>query len=35
VLADKVTASYRDGVLRVTLPRAEGAGSRRWAVEVK
>jgi HSP20 family protein len=35
VLADSVTASYRDGVLRVTLPRAEGAGSRRWAVEVK
>jgi HSP20 family protein len=35
VLADKVTASYRDGVLRVTLPRAEGAGSRRWTVEVK
>src|SRR4051812_11708054 len=25
VLADKVTASYPDGVLRVTLPKAEGA----------
>jgi len=35
VLADKVTASYRDGVLRVTLPKAEGARPRRWAVEVK
>src|SRR3954449_8639249 len=23
VLADKITASYRDGVLRVTLPKAE------------
>jgi HSP20 family protein len=35
VLADKVTASYRDGVLRVVLPKAEGAGVRRWSVEVK
>jgi len=35
VLADTVTASYRDGVLRVTLPKAEGARARRWAVEVK
>jgi HSP20 family protein len=35
VVADRVTASYRDGVLRVTLPKAEGSHLRRWSVEVK
>jgi HSP20 family protein len=35
VLADKVRASYRDGVLRVALPKAGGAAVRRWSVEVK
>ena len=35
VVADKVTASYRDGVLRIALPKAEGARPLRWSVEVK
>jgi HSP20 family protein len=32
VRADKTKASYRDGVLRIELPKAEGARARRIAV---
>src|SRR5688500_5609648 len=35
VLADRVTASYRDGVLRISLPKAKDAPPRRWSVDVK
>jgi HSP20 family protein len=34
VNADKATATYRDGVLRVVLPKTEGAKSRRLSVNV-
>ncbi len=34
VNADKAKASYRDGVLRVVLPKTEGAPSRRLSVQV-
>jgi HSP20 family protein len=33
VNADKVTATYRNGVLTVTLPRAEGSKTRRITVQ--
>jgi len=32
VNADKAKATYRDGVLRVVLPKMEGAQSRRLSV---
>lgn len=35
VNADKAKATYRDGVLRVVLPKMEGAQSRRLSVNVK
>jgi len=34
VNADKAKATYRDGVLRVVLPKMEGAQSRRLSVNV-
>ena len=34
VRADKTKASYRDGVLRIELPKLEGARARRVAVQV-
>jgi HSP20 family protein len=34
VKADKTRASYRDGVLRVELPKADGARARRISVKV-
>jgi HSP20 family protein len=34
VNVDKAKATYRDGVLRVVLPKAEGAKSRRLTVNV-
>ena len=34
VNVDKATASYRDGVLRVELPKAKGAQRRRFSVNV-
>ena len=33
VKAEKTKASYRDGVLRIELPKADGAGARRIAVK--
>jgi HSP20 family protein len=33
--SDKTKATYRDGVLRVVLPKTDGAGSRRFSVAVK
>ena len=35
VMADKVTATYRDGVLRIALPKAENPRPLRWLVDVK
>jgi HSP20 family protein len=35
VMADKVTATYRDGVLRIALPKAEDPRPLRWSVDVK
>jgi HSP20 family protein len=32
VKADKTRATYRDGVLRIELPKADGARARRIAV---
>jgi HSP20 family protein len=32
---DRAKASYRDGVLRITLPKSEGAQPSRFAVQVK
>jgi len=35
VIAEKVTATYRDGVLRIALPKAEDPRPLRWSVDVK
>ena len=34
VQPDRAKARYRNGVLRIELPKAEGAGSRRIDIEV-